>query len=261
METGTEMSGGETEMGETEITFEGFEGRAARDRLGEHAEVVLDPESRSCWVLCGIGNGVPAMLWHRRAISFRVDAGACLEDVEEVLRAHLDEIAEIFANYGGSEWNGNNLVGLGSWGEGSGELVEALALACSEEGAVRTYWDAEEWLAPAHADMSREVAARVRRGASPRAACAEVAANEADTHEAVLDADELETAIWGIYSRAVYRLIDGCALGSDGLEERDVGTIADWIGDYGIEEAAMAALCQDTDELESIADAYVYAAD
>lgn len=178
----------------TPVEFSGFSGRAARSRLGEHASLWLDPEDRTVSVYRAIGNGVPSSVWHSRSRLVALGADVELEGVEVVLRAHEGLIAELFALYAGTEWDGSNHVGGWSDQDRVNEIVEALNDAIGREGAVRSYWDAGDWMSPAKPDVMTALrsALRERADGDLDAAIESVASDEVDaaSDEALIDHDD-----------------------------------------------------------------------
>jgi hypothetical protein len=184
------------------ITYSGFQGRAARARLGESARIILDPEDRSVSVYRAIGNGVPERVWHNRALILSItSANAELGSVEGALREQEELIAQIFSIYGGTRWDGNNHVGI--WPKPAAQydqspadtLVEAISEAINAEGATKHYWDAGDWLSPAKPDVMAGLrsALREREDGDLEQAIAEYAREEISDADAdvILDEDEV----------------------------------------------------------------------
>lgn len=126
---------------------------------GWSAALWLDPEDRDVTVWRGIGNGVPAHVWHNRSMHVAIHAGASGESVRAICEAHRATIAAIFDSYEGAEWDGSNHVG--SWEtDDDGEplyvpLVAKLEAALAE---AKTYWPAGDWLSGAWEEGKHEVA-------------------------------------------------------------------------------------------------------
>lgn len=239
------------------LSFSGFEGRAARRHIGEHAAVLICPEDRSVSVYRAIGSGVPALVWHRRAQLVAVSPDASLEAVEEALRSN-GLVEQIVALYDGKEWDGSNHVGR--WGGADGELLALLDELQQELRDLPRYVDADEWLAPVSSDLAEYVAERVRKGARPADAIADVASDEAGAASgegAIVDEEEAREAVARFYARAVYHLIDRTELSTDGLDEDDVESVVTWIGDdEDSVPVGIAALCLDRAAVEAAEESY-----
>lgn len=242
------------------LAFSGFQGRAARARIGEHAAVLICPEDRSVAVYRAIGSGVPVLVWNRRAVLVAIPASACLEDVETALRG-TDLVDRITGLYRGTAWDGHN--NIGRWSGADGELValeEELREILADDRTVRHYVDAGEWLSPVSADLAEDVAECVRKGARPADAIDAVASAvvlDASGEGAIVDEQEARAAIACFYSRAVYRLLNRTEMSTDGLDEEDVESIVAWIGDdLDSVPCAIAGLCLDHDAVKVAEAAY-----
>lgn len=93
-----------------------------------------------------VGSGVPERSWHHRWMYVcGVSATAVEASVQDVLRAHEDELLALASEYQGAEWNGSNRVG--SWGgEDRRATIDRLRAKISEAmSGVQTYWEASDW--------------------------------------------------------------------------------------------------------------------
>lgn len=96
-----------------------------------------------------VGSGVPERAWHHRWLCVcGVSATAVEASVQDVLRAHEDELLALATEYQGAEWNGSNHVG--SWGgEDRCATIDRLCAKISEAmHEAQTYWEASDWYAP-----------------------------------------------------------------------------------------------------------------
>jgi hypothetical protein len=200
------------------IEFSGFSGRAARSRLGEAASLWLDPEDRTVSVYRAIGSGVPSSVWHCRSRLVSIGADVELEGVEKILRSNEGLIAELFGLYAGTEWDGNNHVGGWSDQDRANDIVEAISDAIGAEGAVRSYWDAGDWMSPAKPDVMTALRAALRERADGDldAAIESVASDEvgAASDQALIDHDDTvrELTRWAADDDAIQAHLAGLAL-------------------------------------------------
>jgi hypothetical protein len=238
------------------ITYSGFEGRAARKSIGEKAVVILDPEDRSCSAYTFIGSGVPAKVWHHRAVTIALVAEASLEAVESALRGGESTIEALFALYAGKDWDGSNHVG--TWNDPDDTRFVLLEKLESELGEVPTYWDASDYFAPVVVEIAGDVAALVRTGVRPEEAIELIAKKEVDSAEdVILELGDVEDTIRELYIHAVEKVILAADISTVEITKRDLDSILVWIdGQPALAEVAIAALCLDQDATNDGAAAY-----
>lgn len=177
----------------TEITYAGFNGRAARERIGESAAVVFDPSGRHFYVFTSIGSGTPSPVWHHRQVEFPVPASASLEAVEAVLRTLEATTEALAACYLGSEWDGHNHVG--SWMEGYNAHLDVLEEAAK---GVATYWEADNWLDGDPGAVQKEIENLLRAGKTIEEAIEERTTAEMEAaagQNVLIDEDDMRKSI------------------------------------------------------------------
>lgn len=155
-----------------EIKIDKDEGRLGRPGHTGYAHyLVLDlsEDEPSVYLWYGTGTlGTPMHLWHNVGWSFglplNVDAGAVVETLESDEAQAL--LAEVCAQFEGTEWNGSNHVGV--WDKS--DKAEARRRDISHEleslfENLSTYWDAGDWLFQAgSAETLLEVATLMHTG-------------------------------------------------------------------------------------------------
>jgi len=75
--------------------------------------LVLDPEENEVYVFSNVGSGVPAKVWHQRALSLPLPQRVAGEDLRSWCENHSHTIQAVLDAYIGPWWNGSNFVG--SW--------------------------------------------------------------------------------------------------------------------------------------------------
>ena len=78
---------------------------------GASYSVIIDPERRAVWDWSHVGRGVPAVVWHRRALRLRVPASAHPASLRAAVLENIELVEEIISTYRGPVWDGNNYVG------------------------------------------------------------------------------------------------------------------------------------------------------
>lgn len=95
-----------------------------------------------------VGNGVPATVWHRRALRWCVDPSADGRSLAVLLES-ADMLALFERVHGGHsvEWDGNNYVGrLTADAEAAREQIESL-LEMQRPYDIVEIWSADDWIA------------------------------------------------------------------------------------------------------------------
>jgi len=180
-------------------------GRLGPNHCGGTAALIITPSAENGGTI-GLhifedvgGNSWPMRVHHGRAIMVGDLAGKSGESVEEILREHEDLIRAIDAAFQGTRWDGNNHVGV--WkpvdeDETADEAPTERVRAALAEAA--SYWDAQDWLGGAFADVVRGLYAALAEGQSVEEyAAAEV--DEARASDALIDSGD----VVGILERAL----------------------------------------------------------
>jgi len=129
----------------------------------------------------GYGGGCPEKAWHHRWLYLgKVPQKAVAHEVENLLESHEEAILAKLDRYGGTKWDGSNLIG--QWPEEVDyEDPDELALALQ---GVATYWDASDWFAPVSIDQVATCDSLAEQ--------VEHEGNEAVANDAHLDEDEVK---------------------------------------------------------------------
>jgi hypothetical protein len=167
---------------------------------GWRASLVLDPAERRVTLFTCIGSGVPADVWHNRALAIAVDTSASGEAVRAILEGDDAQaiLADLCDMYEGDTWDGHNHVGSWPCDEtGMADYVGPLASLEAMIAEAPCYQSAADWCSPAWSECKREVEAAIlgaKDAAAEEAALAALVdkwATDARDNGALIDANDL----------------------------------------------------------------------
>ena len=119
---------------------------------GMRHSLYLDPEAREVSTFSVVGSGQPIAAFHGRALMISIPVGVRGSDLADWLEGERDAIGEIFADYLGSEWNGNNHVGRWRVPGDYCDMPDHVDAVCKlelslGEAELPTLWPAGDYLA------------------------------------------------------------------------------------------------------------------
>jgi hypothetical protein len=116
--------------------------------------LALIPDTLTVEVYSTCGGGVPEEVWNGRVISlgYIPDGVADTAPIAACLQRHIDKLRQL-ATLHAVEWVNGSRVGTFSDHDRATDILYTLGQALEDASAqCPEYWDASEWLAPAHKD-------------------------------------------------------------------------------------------------------------
>lgn len=99
----------------------------------------------------GVGSGYPERAYHGRWLRLgSLAAKAVGSEAVEVIESHKGLILSLLATYQGTEWDGNNHVGVWKRPDNDDDFdIEYMCYDIDRDlSQVATYWEASDWFAP-----------------------------------------------------------------------------------------------------------------